>query len=148
MYVCMCVSFCFVCQFFALITITVTDLFIVPIILSFSLSTPSLSIALWLDKKLNFILFYLNYSFLFIVVIVFFQHTILEGVASSWNRFRGRCMAIECKSHFKIELKCNRIRLRVRLYVIVFFILNCFVIDCCWMEMRVWVMSNIQINFH
>lgn len=35
----------------------------------------------------------------------------------------------------------------VSLHVVVFVILNCFVIDCCWMEMRAWVVFNIQYYF-
>lgn len=32
-------------------------------------------------------------------------------------------------------------------FVFFSFLLNCFVIDCCWMEIRAWVMSNIQQYF-
>lgn len=36
----------------------------------------------------------------------------------------------------------------VLLFCFLLFHLNCFVIDCCWMEIRAWVISNIQHYFH
>lgn len=82
----------------------------------------------------------------------FFAWLTLGELACLWNRMWSRA---------KTKLVGNRVRLLssivmcacvyvyLCMYVcilVVFVSLNCFVIDCCWMEMRAWVVSNIQFK--
>lgn len=100
-----------------------------------------IGIALWLDKRLHFI------SFLFFVWFIYLFHCCYwkrAVVASLWIRFWNRRSAHAIVQDWcSFVCVCVYVYVCVRAHVVVFLILNCFVIDCCWMEMRAWVMSNI-----